>query len=130
MPRPCRRSFRRANLCLGPQLAQPPDACANTRRLLEPSCDQRRPSPDDDLAKHQPIRRPLRRDFESGYEDKGGYRGPMKSSITKRSVVIGRHKTSVSLEDAFWRDLKEIAQRHQSTLSKLIAQIDETREQG
>ncbi|MGC1748091.1 MAG: ribbon-helix-helix domain-containing protein, partial [Pseudolabrys sp.] len=28
----------------------------------------------------------------------------MKSSIIKRSVVIGGHKTSVSLEDAFWSD--------------------------
>ena len=31
----------------------------------------------------------------------------MKSSIIKRSVVIDGHKTSVSLEDAFWNDLKE-----------------------
>ncbi|HEY6754451.1 MAG TPA: ribbon-helix-helix domain-containing protein [Pseudolabrys sp.] len=54
----------------------------------------------------------------------------MKSSIIKRSVMIDGHKTSVSLEDAFWSDLKEIAHRHQSTLSKLVAQIDETRQQG
>ena len=33
----------------------------------------------------------------------------MKSSIIKRSIVIEGHKTSVSLEDAFWRGLKEIA---------------------
>ena len=32
-----------------------------------------------------------------------------KSLNTKRSVRIGRHKTSVSLEDAFWKDIKEIA---------------------
>ena len=54
----------------------------------------------------------------------------MKSSIIKRSVIIDGHKTSVSLEDAFWSDLKEIAHRHQSTLSKLVTQIDETRQQG
>ena len=33
----------------------------------------------------------------------------MKSSIVKRSVAIAGHKTSVSLEDAFWSGLKEIA---------------------
>jgi predicted DNA-binding ribbon-helix-helix protein len=54
----------------------------------------------------------------------------MKSSIIKRSVIIDGHKTSISLEDAFWSELKEIAHRHQSTLSKLVTQIDETRQQG
>ena len=33
----------------------------------------------------------------------------MKSPIVKRSIVIGGHKTSVSLEDAFWSGLKDIA---------------------
>ena len=56
--------------------------------------------------------------------------GGMKSAIIKRSVIIDGHKTSISLEDAFWSDLKEIAHRHQSTLSKLVTQIDETRQQG
>ena len=54
----------------------------------------------------------------------------MKSSIIKRSVVIGGHKTSISLEDAFWNDLKEIADNQQATLSKLVRQIDEKREQA
>jgi predicted DNA-binding ribbon-helix-helix protein len=54
----------------------------------------------------------------------------MKSSILKRSIVIDGHKTSVSLEDAFWNDLKEIAHSQQVTLSKLIAQIDDARQQG
>ena len=54
----------------------------------------------------------------------------MKSSIVKRSVVVGGHKTSASLEDAFWTDLKEIAHTRQATLSELIAGIDQTREQG
>ena len=52
----------------------------------------------------------------------------MKSAIVKRSIVIGGHKTSVSLEDAFWRGLKEIA--HAVTLSKMVAEIDETRQQS
>jgi predicted DNA-binding ribbon-helix-helix protein len=54
----------------------------------------------------------------------------MKSSIVKRSVVINGHKTSVSLEDAFWKNLKEIARTQQATLSKVVAEIDKTREQG
>jgi predicted DNA-binding ribbon-helix-helix protein len=31
----------------------------------------------------------------------------MKSLVTKRSIVVGGHKTSVSLEEAFWKGLKE-----------------------
>jgi len=54
----------------------------------------------------------------------------MKSLVVKRSIVIGGHKTSVSLEEAFWSDLKEIAHNQQATLSKLVSQIDEKREQG
>ena len=54
----------------------------------------------------------------------------MKSSVVKRSIVIDGHKTSVSLEDAFWSDLKEIAHVQQVTLSKLVAKIDETRQHG
>jgi predicted DNA-binding ribbon-helix-helix protein len=51
----------------------------------------------------------------------------MKSSVVKRSIVIGGHKTSVSLEDAFWDHLKEIAHVQRVTLSNLVAKIDETR---
>jgi predicted DNA-binding ribbon-helix-helix protein len=54
----------------------------------------------------------------------------MKSSIVKRSIVIDGHKTSVSLEDAFWSDLKKIAHAQQETLSKLVTKIDETRRHG
>jgi predicted DNA-binding ribbon-helix-helix protein len=54
----------------------------------------------------------------------------MKSSIVKRSVVIDGHKTSVSLEDAFWSDLKEIAHTQQATLSKVVTEIDKARRRG
>jgi len=53
-----------------------------------------------------------------------------ESGIVKRSVLIAGHKTSISLEDPFWTDLKKIAQAQQMTLSALIADIDGTREQG
>lgn len=54
----------------------------------------------------------------------------MKSQIVKRSIVIDGHKTSISLEDAFWSGLKEIAQAHQATLSNVVGEIDRAREQG
>ena len=48
----------------------------------------------------------------------------MKSAITKRSVVIGGHKTSVSLEEPFWTAVREIAGSQQMTVSSLLRQID------
>ena len=54
----------------------------------------------------------------------------MKSLIAKRSIVIDGHKTSVSLEDAFWSTLKVIANERNETLSQLIAKIDKERQQG
>jgi predicted DNA-binding ribbon-helix-helix protein len=54
----------------------------------------------------------------------------MKSSVVKRSIVVAGHKTSVSLEDAFWRGLKEIAGGRHVTLSDLVATIDSERQQG
>jgi predicted DNA-binding ribbon-helix-helix protein len=48
----------------------------------------------------------------------------MKSPITKRSVVIGGHKTSVSLEEPFWTAVREIAGHQQKTVSGLLRQID------
>ena len=54
----------------------------------------------------------------------------MKSQVVKRSIVIAGHKTSVSLEDAFWRSLKEIARERHVTLSELVAAIDHDRQHG
>ena len=51
----------------------------------------------------------------------------MKSSVVKRSVIIAGHKTSVSLEDAFWNGLKEIAGARDTTLTDLITAIDSER---
>ena len=56
--------------------------------------------------------------------------GMMKSLILKRSVVLAGHKTSVSLEDTFWRSLKEIAAYQHVTLSTLLASIDTDRHHG
>jgi predicted DNA-binding ribbon-helix-helix protein len=54
----------------------------------------------------------------------GDFGRPMKSLVVKRSVVVAGHKTSVSLEDAFWKSLKEIASLGNMTLSGLLAAID------
>ena len=54
----------------------------------------------------------------------------MKSLVVKRSVVLAGHKTSVSLEDAFWKSLKEIAGYRHMTLSALLAAIDSERQHG
>jgi len=54
----------------------------------------------------------------------------MKSPVVKRSIVIAGHKTSVSLEDAFWTGLKDIAGTRNMTLSELVASIDADRRQG
>src|SRR2546430_14006049 len=54
----------------------------------------------------------------------------MKSPVVKRSIVIAGHKTSVSLEDAFWTGLKEIAGGRGLTLSELVASIDQDRRHG
>lgn len=51
-------------------------------------------------------------------------------TVVKRSIVIAGHKTSVSLEDAFWTGLKEIAGKRGLTLSELVAMIDTGRGGG
>jgi predicted DNA-binding ribbon-helix-helix protein len=50
-----------------------------------------------------------------------------KSGIGKRTVSLAGHKTSVSLEDAFWRALKEIASARDLTTSELVADIKSQR---
>jgi len=52
----------------------------------------------------------------------------MNSPVIKRSIVIAGQKTSVSLEDAFWAALKEIAASRQMTLSTLVMSIDAERQ--
>ena len=54
----------------------------------------------------------------------------MKSPIVKRSIVIAGHKTSVSVEDAFWTALKDIAASRGTTVAELVATIDAGRQHG
>ena len=54
----------------------------------------------------------------------------MKSTVIKRSIAVAGHKTSVSLEDAFWQGLREIAHRRGVTLSDLVETIGADRKEG
>ena len=53
-----------------------------------------------------------------------------KSTIVKRSILFAGHRTSVSLEDAFWKALKEIASGRHMPLSDLVGVIDSERQHG
>lgn len=55
--------------------------------------------------------------------------GPPEAAagIVKRSVLIAGHRTSVSLEPAFWRALRALAAARGQPVSALIAAIDLTR---
>ena len=48
----------------------------------------------------------------------------MARAHNKRSLTIARHRTSVSLEDAFWDALTDIARADGKSVAALIAQID------
>ena len=54
----------------------------------------------------------------------------MQTVIVKRSIVIAGHKTSVSLEDAFWNSLKDIGRSSDLTLSEMVSDIDTRRLNG
>ncbi len=56
--------------------------------------------------------------------------GYLRSRVLKRSIVVGRHKTSVSLEDVFWQELRNIAHDLGLHLSQLVARIDADRQHG
>jgi predicted DNA-binding ribbon-helix-helix protein len=47
--------------------------------------------------------------------------------MRKRSVTIGGHRTSISLEDAFWAELAQIAEGRGLSLNGLISEIDQAR---
>lgn len=54
----------------------------------------------------------------------------METAVHKRSIMLEGHKTSVSLEYAFWTALKEIAHSQGVTVSRLVTAIDATRKQS
>ena len=51
-------------------------------------------------------------------------------SVDKHSVMIAEHRTSVSLEPEFWKELKRIAAKQKTTPAELITRIDADRTGG
>jgi predicted DNA-binding ribbon-helix-helix protein len=47
--------------------------------------------------------------------------------VTKRSIMIAGHRTSVSIEQPFWDQLKALAEARGQSVSALIAEIDQSR---
>jgi predicted DNA-binding ribbon-helix-helix protein len=50
-----------------------------------------------------------------------------RSALVKRSLTISGHRTSISLEDAFWRQIRNVAASRAQSTSALIAEIDAAR---
>src|SRR5262252_424205 len=55
------------------------------------------------------------------------WEGAVKSFVVKRSIAVDGHKTSVTLEEAFWNGLKEIAADRDLTLSELVTAVNSGR---
>ncbi len=51
----------------------------------------------------------------------------MSGTVKKRSVEIAGHRTSLSLEEGFWRALKRIAAQDGVSINRLIERIDRER---
>ena len=56
--------------------------------------------------------------------------GQIKSPIVKRSIMIAGQRTSISLEDAFWKGLKEIAAKHDMSVQSVVAAVHGGRHRG
>jgi predicted DNA-binding ribbon-helix-helix protein len=54
----------------------------------------------------------------------------MNSTVKKRSIIIRRQRTSISLEDDFWACIRQIARERATTASELIGVIDAGRGNG
>ena len=51
----------------------------------------------------------------------------MPRAISKRSVIVAGHRSSVSLEAEFWEELKQIAAGRAVSINDLITEIDRGR---
>jgi predicted DNA-binding ribbon-helix-helix protein len=54
----------------------------------------------------------------------------MKSLVVKHSIKVDGHLTSISLEDEFWRSLRNIAARQRLSMRDLVSKIDSERKCG
>jgi len=51
----------------------------------------------------------------------------MPTTVKKRSVVVGGHRTSISLEQAFWEAMQVLAARDGKTINQMVSDIDSAR---
>lgn len=51
----------------------------------------------------------------------------MPTTVKKRSVVVGGHRTSISLEQAFWEALQQMAAAQGKTINQMVSDIDAAR---
>ncbi len=51
----------------------------------------------------------------------------MPTTVKKRSVVVGGHRTSISLESAFWEALRGLAAQDGKTIAEMVSDIDAAR---
>lgn len=51
----------------------------------------------------------------------------MPTTVKKRSVVVGGHRTSISLEQAFWEALLQMAASEAKTINQMVSDIDAAR---
>jgi predicted DNA-binding ribbon-helix-helix protein len=52
---------------------------------------------------------------------------PRPTELSKHSLVIAGHRTSISLERAFWESLQKIARERQISMAALVASVDAKR---
>jgi predicted DNA-binding ribbon-helix-helix protein len=50
-----------------------------------------------------------------------------RAGVVKRSLTIAGHRTSISLEEAFWVALKALAGQRGRTVAALVAEVDSLR---
>jgi predicted DNA-binding ribbon-helix-helix protein len=58
-----------------------------------------------------------------------GRSAPIAGGLSKRSVSIAGHRTSISLEPEFWAALEAAAAARGCSLARLIGEVDRAREQ-
>jgi predicted DNA-binding ribbon-helix-helix protein len=59
----------------------------------------------------------------------GPIEGPTQpgAGVIKRSLVVAGHRTSISLEETFWRELKALAKKRSQSVNALVAEVDANR---
>ena len=54
----------------------------------------------------------------------------MSGPPVKRSLTLKGHRTSVSLEEPFWREFRRIAAAEERAINDLAAEVDASRDPG